>query len=103
MKKTPAKNPFYPHTGLPCHLTIDDTCRPTTMGRRESRDSDASMETIAWSGHSTAVGAIDWRRQSVPRGATGHDRGDHGRRKPGDHGDAPSGNREDPRIGQMVD
>ena len=32
MKKTPAKYPFYPHTGLPCHLTIDDTCRPTTIG-----------------------------------------------------------------------
>ena len=59
---------------------------PDGMGRRESRDLDASMEMIAWSRHSTAVGAIDWRRQSVPRGATGHDRGDHGRRKPGDGG-----------------
>ena len=35
MKKTPAKNPFYPHTGLPCHLTIDDTCRPTTIEKAQ--------------------------------------------------------------------
>ena len=64
---------------------------PDGMGRRESRDSDASMETIAWSGFSTAVGAIDGRRQSVPRDATGHDRGDHSRRKPGDRSNAHRG------------
>ena len=31
MNKTPSKNLIYPHTGLPCHLTIDDTFRPTTI------------------------------------------------------------------------
>ena len=35
MKKTPAKNPFYPHSGLPCHLTIDDTCRPTILSKSQ--------------------------------------------------------------------
>ena len=43
------------------------------MGRRESRDPYASMETVAWSGRSKAIGAIDGGRQSVPRGAKGHE------------------------------